>query len=222
MTQQGTPARLVAVNRVHELIADRGGDLDLTAIDKRPVGHRVRVHRLGIDGDTQFDTRHHGGVDQAVYAYAAEDYRWWSAELARELTPGTFGENLTTEGVDVTGAVIGGRWAVGGAVLQVRTPRVPCRTFAAWIDQEQWIKRFTARGAPGAYLSVVQEGDVAAGDPLEVVHLPGHGATIGDLFALLSGDRDPDRIARLLAAGPDLDDGTRARVTRMAAGAPDG
>jgi MOSC domain-containing protein YiiM len=212
-------ARLVAVSRVHELIPDRAGDLDLTAIDKRPVGHRVRVHRLGVDGDTQYDTRHHGGPDQAVYAYAAEDYRWWSAELGRDLGPGVFGENLTTEGVDVTGAVIGERWAVGGTLLQVRSARIPCRTFAAWIDQDQWVKRFTARGTPGAYLAVLEEGEVEAGDAVAVVHRPSHGATIGDLFAVLSGDRDPERIARLLSAGPDLVAESRDRVATIAAGA---
>ena len=210
--------RLRAVNVVHELIPDRAGDLDLTAIDKRPVTGRVRVLALGVDGDTQFDSRHHGGPDQAVYAYAAEDYAWWSGDLGRDLTPGTFGDNLTTEGVDITGALLGERWALGSVLVQVRSPRIPCRTFAGWLDQSQWVKRFTEHGAPGAYLSVLQEGEVEAGDPIEAVHRPAHGATIGDLFAMLSGDRDPERLARLGAAADDLVPEARERLARITAG----
>src|SRR3990170_1435592 len=102
--------RLVAVNVVHQLIPDVRGDLDLTGIDKRPVSGRVRVGRLGVEGDVQYDERHHGGPDQAVYAYSAEGARWWAEQLGREIPPGSFGENLTTEGVEVTEAVIGERW----------------------------------------------------------------------------------------------------------------
>jgi MOSC domain-containing protein YiiM len=210
-------ARIVTVNVVHALVPDTVGDLELTAIDKRPRHGHVRVFALGIDGDTQFDTRHHGGLDQAVYAYAQEDYRWWSAELGRELTPGMFGENLTTEGLDVTGAVLGERWAVGSVVLVVRSPRIPCRTFAGWLDEPQWVKRFTDHGAPGAYLSVVTEGAVAAGDPVALVHRPDHGATVGDLFAVRSGDRDPGRLARLQSAAVDLVPEDRERLARITA-----
>lgn len=209
-------ARLTAVNVVHELVPDGAGDLDLTAIDKRPVAHRVRVFAHGLDGDTQYDTRHHGGVDQAVYAYAAEDYAWWSAELGRELAPGIFGENLTTAGLDVTGAVIGERWRVGDEVeLVVRSPRIPCRTFAGWLGEDHWVKRFTAHGASGAYLAVAREGTVAAGDVVEVLARPSHGATVGDLFAVLSGDREPARLARLNAATDDLVPESRERLARL-------
>lgn len=180
----------MAVNVVDELIRDTGGSLDLTAIDKRPVPGRVRVHRLGVNGDRQYDTRHHGGPDQAVYAYAAEDARWWADELGRHVLPGNFGENLTTEGLDVTSAVIGEQWRIGSALLQVRSPRIPCRTFAGFWDVPDLIKRFTAHGAPGAYLSVVEEGDVGTGDAIDVVHRPAHGFTIGDFFAARSGNRD--------------------------------
>jgi MOSC domain-containing protein YiiM len=185
-----TSPRLLAVNAVHELVPDRKGDLDLTAIDKRPLTGRVRIHRLGVNGDQQYDTRNHGGPDQAVYAYAAEDARWWAAELGRDVPPGCFGENLTTEGLDVTAAVIGERWRIGSAVLQVRSPRIPCRTFAGFWDVPDLIKRFTAHGASGAYLSVVEEGEVGMGDSIDVVDRPAHGVTIGELFAARSGDRD--------------------------------
>lgn len=207
-----TPPRLRAVNVVHELVPDRRGDLDLTAIDKRPVVGRVQIRRLGVDGDQQYDTRNHGGPDQAVYAYAAEDARWWAEELDRDVPPGSFGENLTTEGVDVTGAVIGERWRIGSVLLQVRSPRIPCRTFAGFWDVPDLIKRFTAHGTPGAYLSVVEEGDVAAGDAIGIVDRPAHGVTIDDLFAARSGDRDV--LPRLLDVS-DLTDEYAAWTRRV-------
>ncbi|MDP9397499.1 MAG: MOSC domain-containing protein [Actinomycetota bacterium] len=182
-------ARILAVNVVHTLLPDRLGDSDLTAIDKRPVPGRVRVHRLGLEGDRQYDTRHHGGPDKAVYAYAREDARWWEQELGRELAPGAFGENLTTEGIDVTGAVIGERWQIGNVLLQVVWPRIPCRTFAGFWDVRDLVKRFTAHGAPGAYCRVLKEGTVGAGDAIEVVERPGHGVTLGEVFRARSGER---------------------------------
>ncbi|MGZ4638153.1 MAG: MOSC domain-containing protein, partial [Actinomycetes bacterium] len=118
-------ARLTAVNVVHALVPDPRGDLDETAIDKRPVPGRVPIHALGAEGDQQLDTRHHGGVDQALYAYAREDAAWWAAELGYDVPPGRFGENLSTEGLDVTGAAIGERWRIGddGVLVQVTSPR---------------------------------------------------------------------------------------------------
>jgi MOSC domain-containing protein YiiM len=159
---------------------------------------------VGLVGDQVVDVRHHGGRDQAVYAYAVEDRDWWAAELGRELGPGSFGQNLDTEGVDVTGAVIGERWQVGtdGVVLEVSSPRIPCRTFQGFMDEPHWIKRFTEHGAPGAYLRVVSPGSVGAGDTLTVVGRPDHGVTIGDVFRLR--DTDPDRLRRLLDQQHDL------------------
>ena len=214
----GGSGRLVSVNVVHALIPDPVGDLGRTAIDKRPVAGRVAVGRLGVHGDQQFDTRHHGGPDQAVYAYAREDYDAWARELGRDLPNGVFGDNLTTSGVDVTGAVIGERWAVGDVLLRVRSPRIPCRTFAGWIAQEHWVRRFTERGAPGAYLSVEKEGGLSAGDPVEVVDRPAHDATVGDLFAVLGGDRDRARLARLDSARDDLVAATVEKLARLGAG----
>jgi MOSC domain-containing protein YiiM len=183
---------------VHALIPDNGGSLDTTAIDKRPVDAVVPVRTLGLAGDTQVDVDHHGGPDQAVYAFAREDAAWWAKQLGREITPGSFGENLATEGLDVTGAVIGARWQVGepgvGPILKVRAPRIPCRTFQAWVDEPHWIKRFTERGAPGAYLSVVSEGVVSAGDPIWVLDNPAHGATVGDVFAGRNGNLERLRL----------------------------
>ncbi|MGH8893971.1 MAG: MOSC domain-containing protein [Actinomycetes bacterium] len=191
------PARIRSVNVVHALIPDTRGELDRTAIDKRPVAGRVAVRpagpaQVGLDGDQICDRRHHGGPDQAVYAYAVEDRAWWARELGRALDPGVFGENLSTEGLDVTGAVIGERWRVGtdGLVLEVTAPRIPCRTFQGWLDEPHWVRRFTERGAPGAYLRVVAAGSVGAGDEVEVLGRPGHGVTIGDVLVVRRAPAD--------------------------------
>lgn len=199
MTATTSPT-VVSVNVVHHLIPDTLGSCDLTAIDKRSKGGRVRVGPVGLHGDDQVDKRHHGGVEQAVYAYAREDADWWAAELGYDIAPGHFGENLSTAGLDVTGAVLGERWRVGdsGLVLEVTSPRVPCVTFQGWLDEPHWVKRFTDHGAPGAYLRVVTEGTVGAGDGVEVMHRPDHGVTIGEVLVVRQADTD-----RLLSA---LDD----------------
>jgi MOSC domain-containing protein YiiM len=157
------------------------------------VDSPVQIRRLGLDGDSICDTVNHGGVDQAVYAYASEDTEWWQEQLADELSfrlgPGSLGENLTLRGVDVTNAVIGERWQVGGAVLQVAVPRLPCSTFANYWQVDRLSKRFVQAGRPGAYLRVLTEGAVAAGDELRVLDRPSHGLTLAQTLAALSGDR---------------------------------
>jgi MOSC domain-containing protein YiiM len=195
---------VTAVCVVHALIPGPK-DVGVTAIDKRPTGPGVAVEvgSLGLAGDRVCDTRHHGGEEQAVYAYADEDAAWWAAELDREIPPGLFGENLRTGGLDMNGAEIGERWRVGGpdgVLLEVTSPRIPCVTFAARMQLPGWIKRFTAHGAPGAYLAVVSPGRLAAGDGLVVERRPGHGVTVADTFVrprpelwqrLLDADADP-------------------------------
>ena len=191
MPQNSRTAVVEAVNVVHALIPDHRGDLDRTAIDKRPVDGRVAVTvpgeaGVGLAGDQIYDRGAHGGPDQAVYAYAAEDLQWWAAELGRPIAPGSFGENLTTYGLDVTGALIGERWRVGddGLVLEVTAPRIPCKTFQGWMDEPHWVKRFTEHGAPGAYTRVVSPGTVGTGDAVTVEHRPDHGVTVGDVFVI--------------------------------------
>jgi MOSC domain-containing protein YiiM len=196
-------AQLVSVNVVHALIDDPHGDVGRSAIDKRPTTEPVMLDEQGPIGDIVMDRVHHGGVDQAVYAYAFEDLRAWSDELKRELSPGAFGENLTLEGLDVTGSVIGAIWVIGDARLQVRSHRTPCSTFQAWMGEPHWVKRFTEHGAPGAYLKVLTPGRVRAGDSVDVEHVPEHGVTVGDVFKGRRGDRD--RLQRL-AGETDLAD----------------
>lgn len=188
MTEPRGP-RVLAVNVVHAVRPDPANHGEPTAIDKRPVRGSVAVHRLGVAGDRQCDTRNHGGPDQAVYVYAREDAQWWERELARPLPPGSFGENVTTSGVDVTGAVIGERWRIGTVELQLVWPRIPCRTFAAFWDVRDLVRRFTAHGAPGVYCRVLVEGELAAGDPVSLLHRPAHGVTVGEVFRARSGER---------------------------------
>ncbi|MET0419244.1 MAG: MOSC domain-containing protein, partial [Actinoplanes sp.] len=138
---------------------------DLTGIDKLPVDHAVQVRapgpkhvglHSGVVGDPIGDTKHHGGDDQAVYAYAREDYDWWEEELGRELPGGFFGENLTTTGIDVNGALIGEVWRIGDTLeLQPTFGRIPCSTFQAKMGEPQWLKRFARENRTGAYLRVV-------------------------------------------------------------------
>ncbi|MCW2684421.1 MAG: uncharacterized protein JWP33_2334 [Blastococcus sp.] len=155
-----------------------------TGIDKQPVAGRVAVHALGLDGDVQVNRRHHGGEGQAVYAYAQEDAEHWIAELGRELPPGRFGENLRTSGLDLRNAVLGERWRVGTALLEVTAWRIPCANFARFWDVPDLVKRFSAHGATGAYLRVLEAGEVGAGDAVEVVFRPDHGITVERAFRI--------------------------------------
>ena len=183
----------------------------VTGIDKRPTDAAVRVSApgakgigaSGLAGDEVCDTRHHGGDDQAVYAVAREDLDDWERELGRTLTAGVFGENFTTLGVDVSGALIGERWRVGPeVVLEVTSGRIPCRTFQAHLGEERWVKRFTAQGAPGAYLRVIEPGEVRAGDTIEILHRPDHEVTVALQFQAVTTRRE--LLPRLLAAGEAL------------------
>ncbi len=202
-------------------------DVGITGIDKRPAAGPVRVQApgprgtglgSGAVGDQIFDTAHHGGDDQALYAYAREDLDEWEAELGRPLPGGVFGENLTTSGLDVTGALIGERWRIGDdVVVEVAVPRIPCRTFAHWMAQEGWIKRFMARAVPGTYLRVIVPGEIRAGDPITVVNRPDHDVTVGLTFRALT--REPELLPRLPAADA-LPDEVKKLATRRTAPYP--
>jgi MOSC domain-containing protein YiiM len=191
-------ARVISVNCGREADLLIGGRPARSAIDKRPASGPVEVGPLGLDGDTVGDKVNHGGPEQAVYAYAREDLDFWTEHLARELGNGVFGENLTTAGIDVSAALIGETWRVGGAVLQVTACRIPCATFKAWLDEEpQWVKRFAAAGRPGAYLRVLTPGMVAAGDDLVVLGRPEVAVTVAESMLAFYGD---DELMRRLLA----------------------
>jgi MOSC domain-containing protein YiiM len=183
---------------------------DRSGIDKRPVPGRVAVGRLGLDGDVQVNRRYHGGEGQAVYAYAREDADWWAAELGRDLPPGRFGENLRTAGLDLTGALLGEQWGVGTALLEVTDPRIPCANLERFWGVPRLVKRFTARGASGAYLRVLEPGHVGAGDPVHVVHRPDHGISIGLAFRAYTTQKH--RLPELGPAVGYLPERTRDKV----------
>jgi MOSC domain-containing protein YiiM len=189
-----------------------------TSIAKHPVSGAVRVGPLGLAGDQVSDLRHHGGIDQAVYAFAREDLDAWAAELGEEIPDGQFGENLTTLGIDVNEAEIGERWQVGEVLLEVRSVRTPCNDFRVWMgrsgyDNTAWVRRFTRVGRPGPYLKVLGEGALRAGDEITVVHRPGHGVTVSTMFRALRGE--PALLPRLLEV-PGLVPKARAKATRYA------
>jgi MOSC domain-containing protein YiiM len=167
-----------------------------SAIWKSPVTGQIRLADDRVAGDEQVDKEHHGGFDKAVYAYAIEDYRWWEEELGRTLEHGQFGENFTTEGVDVGGALIGERWAVGSAVLEVSEPRIPCSRLAMRMQDDRFVKRFYAALRPGCYLRIVVVGQAAPGDRVRVVARPSHGMRVADVFRIASADKH--EAARLL------------------------
>jgi MOSC domain-containing protein YiiM len=193
--------RLLSVNVGAVRQIELAGGARTTAIWKLPVSGRVAVRGVNLVGDQQADRRVHGGPDKAAYAYAREDYAWWERQLGRLLDPGMFGENLTTEGIDVTGALVGEQWRVGSVVLQVTSPRVPCWKLGVRMGDPGFPRRFAAVGRPGAYLTILEEGEVGAGDRIQVLHRPGHGVTVGLVAA--SYHRDHRLAARILAA-PEL------------------
>lgn len=196
---------LLAVCRVEKLLPDRG-TVGVTAIDKQPVSEPLQVKPYGVYGDVQADRKHHGGIHQAVYAYAQEDAEWWAAELGRDIPYGLFGENLRTEGIEVSGAEIGERWRIGAQlVLEVTAPRTPCATFQRRMGEPRWVKRFAEANRTGAYFRVVQHGAIAAGDGIEVIHRPGHGITLQRFFATKLGGKAHD-FARILAEHQPLED----------------
>jgi MOSC domain-containing protein YiiM len=178
------------------------GQLKRTAIDKRPVTGQVHVHHYGVGHDEIADLQHHGGPVQAVYAYAREDLDVWQGILGRSLAAGQFGENLTTQGIDLNAARAGERWRIGGTLLELSGVRIPCSVFQGFMDEKQWVKRFTLEGRPGAYFRVIETGTVSAGDRIEVVERRDHGVTIDLLFRALTTDR---HLIPQLAEEPRLD-----------------
>ncbi|MFI6586616.1 MOSC domain-containing protein [Embleya sp. NPDC050493] len=200
-----------------------------TGIDKRPVDHPVAVRApgsgpgglgSGLVGDGVYDRHNHGGNDQAVYAYSRENLDMWARELGRELGNGSFGENLTTSGLDLEAALIGERWRVGaaGALLEVSVPRIPCATFALWLDERRWVRRFTERALPGAYLRVIEPGEIGAGDTITIASRPAHhDLTIGECFRALT--TEADLLPRLLDVA-ELPDHVREVAHKRTAAIP--
>jgi MOSC domain-containing protein YiiM len=211
-----SPAGSVAALNVGEPRPVAVGDRTVwTAIWKSPVQGRVALRGVNLRGDDQADRTVHGGPDKAVYAYAVEDTAWWEAQLAGALGPGAFGENLTVRGLPVSEAVIGERWAVGSTVLEVAQPRLPCFKLGLRMGDPRFLKRFAAADRPGAYLRVVQEGDIGAGDAIDVLSRPAHGVTSALVARAIL--REPQLLAAALLA-PELPAGLRDWMQERAAG----
>jgi len=183
-------ARVLSINItsvVHQ--GEWTGSEGRTGIDKRSVSGPIEFKNNGVAGDRIIDTNVHGGYDQAVYAYAKEDALWWEKEIGEEIPAGRFGENLTTEGIDVNAALVGEQWKIGSVILEVSQPRIPCRVFAGFWKRATLIKDFTQAGRPGSYLRIIQEGTAQAGDLIEVIFKPNHAISVKDLFSAKSGER---------------------------------
>jgi MOSC domain-containing protein YiiM len=199
----------VNVGRPQQIGVRRGRPL-LSGIVKSPVEGPVRVAGVNLDGDDQADRRVHGGPDKAVYAYAAEDIAWWEAQLQRELGPGSwFGENLTTEGVEVTDAVIGERWRVGSTELEVCQPRLPCAKLGTRFGDQRMVRAFAQAARPGAYLRIVSEGELHPGDAVEVVHRPEHGVTVAIVSRAFLTEPELQPVA---ARAPELAEGLASEL----------
>lgn len=199
-------ARIVSVNVGRPRRFEYKGRSGESAIWKRPVQGRVLAAGVNLTGDAQADRSVHGGLDKAIYAYALEDYAWWGEQLGHGLEHGQFGENLTTEGIDLTSALVGERWEVGGTVLEVSEARMPCWKLGVRMEDSQFPKRFLAAHRPGAYVRILEEGELGAGDEIRVVYRPEHDLTMGDLARIYGGDRG--ETARLLSV-PQLSDSWR-------------
>jgi MOSC domain-containing protein YiiM len=206
-----TQARVESVNVGRPRPMERNGEPATSAIWKEPVGGRVAVRGVNVEGDDQADRSVHGGPDQAVYAYAGEDTEWWVSEVGRPLGPGNWGENLTTRGIDVNGALIGERWRIGTVVLEATAPRIPCWKLAKRMDDPLFIKRFAHAGRPGAYFRIIEEGELAAGDAIEVIERPDHDVTVGYVAHVYLEDRDA---AERLLEAPALPAGWREWAER--------
>jgi MOSC domain-containing protein YiiM len=191
-----------------------------TSIDKRPVSGPVQIGAYGPEGDDPSDTEHHGGLDQAVYAFAREDLDFWAGEVGRPIPSGQFGENLTTEGIDVNESEIGERWQVGEVLLEITAVRTPCNDFKMWMglggfDNRAWVKRFAAVGRPGPYFRVLETGLVESGDEITVLSRPGHGVTVSTMFRALTTQHE--LLPQLLEIEALGEKARRSVVRRLAA-----
>lgn len=209
-------AEVVAVCVVHQILEGRYGRLGRTAIDKRPVAGPVRVDHTGLVGDTQCDRQFHGGLNQALYAYSDEDAAWWAEQLGRPVTPGLFGENLRTYGIDLGSVVIGERWRIGegpdSVEVRVTKPRVPCQTFGERMGVPRWVKRFTESARAGVYLKVEMPGRLESGAGIIVLERPDHRVSAREAFVC----NDVAQLRRLLGAAEagqlELDADLQARA----------
>jgi MOSC domain-containing protein YiiM len=211
----GRSALLVSVHVGRPRVIQTSRHSVSTAIWKDPVIGRVAVRGVNVDGDDQADRSVHGGPDKAVYAYAEEEVREWEGELGRDLGEAAFGQNLTTRGLSVSTAVIGERWRIGSAVLEVAQPRQPCFKLGIRIGEPGFVKRFARASRPGAYLRIVEAGDIGAGDPIEIISRPDHGVTCRIVSDAILQDH---RLLSVAVRAPELPSSLRAWMIDRLAG----
>jgi MOSC domain-containing protein YiiM len=183
-------AKLLSINVGIPREFEYKGRTAISAIWKTPVTGRVTAKDINLDGDDQADREAHGGFDKAIYAYAMEDLQWWKQQIEQDIEPGKFGENLTTQGLDVNHALIGEHWQIGSTILEVSEPRIPCWRFGVRMNDKTFPKIFTKALRPGSYLRIIQEGDVETGDEIKVIEKPKHNLTIEDMFRIYTKDRE--------------------------------
>lgn len=177
----------------------------LTGIYKEASSGRVMLHEFNVEGDGQADTKHHGGTYQAAYAYPIEHYAHWQQQLGRE-TPfpyGQFGENFTTQGLTEDHVRLGDILQIGGAVVQVTQPRIPCFKLAHKMNEPRFAEMFWGYNRPGFYLRVLETGEVGAGDAIRVIEAAIHNITIADIFGAIHTN-DKTIMQRALDTIPDL------------------
>ena len=174
--------KLISLNLGKEQTLQRKDRLERTGISKIPTSDSLWLSNLGFENDAIVSKKHHGGPDQAVYVYGAADYDWWSKELGKELVPGTFGDNLTISDLESAQFNIGDYLHTGAVTLQVTAPRIPCSTFAARMEDPQWVKKFRYAERPGLYCRVLQEGFIQAGSPVTVERYAGETLSVIQMF----------------------------------------
>jgi MOSC domain-containing protein YiiM len=210
----GRTAEVVSLNVGTPRLVAWNGQQVRTSIWKHPVPGPLRIEGVNLHGDDQADRSVHGGPDKAIYAYALEDFEFWAGELGTATQPGQFGDNLTTRGLAVSDAVVGERWHVGTAVLEVAQPRIPCYKLGLRMGDPLFPRRFAAAGRPGAYLRILVPGQVSPGDPITVTDRPDHGVTVELVARAYHHDHG-------LAAGlvdiPELEQGWRAWAAKQVA-----
>jgi len=191
-----TAGKVLSVNVGTVREFEYNGRAAKSAIWKSPAAGRIAARGINLAGDDQADRKAHGGPDKVVYAHAVEDARWWEQQIGRSLAYGEFGENFTTEGIEVNDALVGERWQVGAIVLEVSEPRIPCWRLGVRMNDKTFPRRFTEALRPGSYFRLIVEGDVGVGDAVRVIERPDHGFTIRDVFRIYT--RDHDEVERLL------------------------
>ncbi len=191
--------QLIGINIGQKRMQQNGEKLETTGIYKSPVAGKVKISSLGITEDFIGSPKHHGGPDQAVYVYGAADHAWWSRELGKEIEPGTFGDNLTISELQSAQFSIGDRLQIGGVILEVTAPRIPCSTLATRMGDPQFVKRYRDAERPGLYCRVIAEGEIEAGMSVTIEPVEGEAVGIIEVFRdWYQKDKDESTLHRFL------------------------